>query len=353
VTPLGIALTAEIRAAGPIGVDRFMAAAAEEYYHNRDPFGRAGDFVTAPEISQVFGEIIGAWLADQWRIMGAPPEAALVELGPGRGTLMADALRAMRPQPGCLAAIRLHLVETSPVLRERQRDTIGRHHPNVVPDWHETIEAVPRMPLLLVANEFFDALPVRQWLFRDGRWHERLIGFDPAGGFTFVVGPARLPPFVPPEPPEGAIFETCEPALDIARAIGGRLAECPGAALVIDYGHAKTVQGETLQAMRGHRPVPVLDGPGEADLTAHVDFEALSAALAEAGAAVAAPVPQGRFLVEHGARLRALALARGKPESVAAGLLQGVERLVDPRQMGTLFKVLAATSRGPALPPQA
>ncbi len=348
MTTLGLRLAETIRRDGPIGIDVFMAAALGDpehgYYHTRDPLGAAGDFTTAPEISQVFGEIIGLWLVDQWQQMGVPDPVQLVELGPGRGTLMADLLRAMALLPAARAAIRLHLVETSPVLRARQAETLRRFHPDIAPSWHDTLDTVPPGPLLLVANEFFDALPIRQFQAQDGVWHERLIGLD-GDGFAFKLGPVVALP-VPPAT-DGAIFETAEPGQAIARSIGARLKAAPGAALLIDYGHGRTAVGETLQAVRAHRYAPVLAEPGLADLTAHVDFEALAEAL---GTDTFGPVTQRSFLMANGVAQRVATLTRNKAPEPAAAISHAVARLLDPAQMGSLFKVLAATSPGRPAP---
>jgi SAM-dependent MidA family methyltransferase len=341
----------EIRNQGPIGVDRFMALALGHYYGTRDPLGRQGDFTTAPEISQVFGEILGLWVADRWQRLGGPEPIHLVELGPGRGTLMADMLRAIKVLPPLGRAVEVHFVETSPALRARQAETLQRSAPDLAPRWHAALEQVPAGPMLLVANEFFDALPIRQWLRDGSQWRERLVGLDPAGALAFVAGPIGMPRVAPPPlAPDGAIFETCEPGLAIAREIGRRLATAPGAALLIDYGHAKSAVGDTLQAVKAHAYAPVLADPGEADLTAHVDFDALGRALAAAGANVAPVVQQGRFLIDNGADLRLEALLRGKDEDTALKLKAGVRRLLDPMEMGRLFKVLAATSRERSAP---
>jgi NADH dehydrogenase [ubiquinone] 1 alpha subcomplex assembly factor 7 len=351
MSPLQLAIADEIRVRGPIGVDRFMALALAHYYGTRDPLGRTGDFTTAPEISQVFGEILGLWAADQWLRLGGPLPIRLVELGPGRGTLTADLLRAFKAVPALRQAVEVHLVETSPALRACQRETLARFHPDVTPDWHDALEAVPDGPMLLVANEFFDALPIRQWL-RDGAlWRERQVGLDPAGRLAFVAGPAgrpEVPP--PPDASDGALFETCEPALAVGREIGRRLAVHPGAALLVDYGHGVTAAGETLQAVKAHAYAPVLADPGEADLTAHVDFDALGQALAAGGANVAPLAQQGQFLIDNGANLRLEALLRGKDEAAALKIKAGVRRLLDPMEMGRLFKVLAATSRERSMP---
>ena len=345
MNPLERRLADEIRAAGPIGVDRFMGLALGHYYGSRDPLGAAGDFTTAPEISQVFGEILGLWGADQWQRLGGPLPLRLIELGPGRGTLMADLLRALKVVPTLRRAVEVHFVETSPALRERQAETLRRFHPDLTPHWHETLDEVPAGPMLLVANEFFDALPIRQWL-RDGdQWRERRVGLDEAGALAFVSGPVGPLPVEPPiHAPDGALFETCEPGLAIAAEIGRRLAAAPGAAVLIDYGHDVSATGDTLQALKAHAYAPILADPGEADLTAHVDFDALGQALAAAGANVAPLLQQGRFLIENGANLRLEALLRGKDETAGLVLKSGVRRLLDPMEMGRLFKVLAATS---------
>ena len=347
MNPLERRLTEEIRASGPIGVDRFMGLAASHYYGARDPFGADGDFTTAPEISQVFGEILGLWGADQWQRLGGPLPLRLIELGPGRGTLMADLLRALKVVPALRRAVEVHFVETSPALRDRQAQTLQRFHPDLTPHWHETLGQVPAGPMLLVANEFFDALPIRQWL-RDGAgWRERLIGLDGSGALAFTVGaPGAAPPEPPINAPDGALFETCEPGVAIAAEIGRRLAAAPGAAVLIDYGHGVTAVGDTLQALKAHAYAPVLADPGEADLTAHVDFDALGRALTTAGANVAPLAQQGQFLIENGANLRLEALLRGKDETAGLILKSGVRRLLDPMEMGRLFKVLAATSPG-------
>ena len=347
MNPLERRLADEIRASGPIGVDRFMGLALGHYYGARDPFGADGDFTTAPEISQVFGEILGLWGADQWQRLGGPLPLRLIELGPGRGTLMADLLRALKVVPALRRAVEVHFVETSPALRDRQAQTLQRFHPDLTPHWHETLEQVPAGPMLLVANEFFDALPIRQWL-RDGAgWRERLIGLDGSGALAFTVGaPGAAPPEPPINAPDGALFETCEPGVAIAAEIGRRLATAPGAAVLIDYGHGVTAVGDTLQALKAHAYAPVLATPGEADLTAHVDFDALGRALTTAGANVAPLAQQGQFLIENGANLRLEALLRGKDETAGLMLKSGVRRLLDPMEMGRLFKVLAATSPG-------
>jgi len=263
---------------------------------------------------------------------------------------MADLLRALKVLPALRQAVEIHFVETSPTLRRVQAETLRRHHPDLTPQWHDRLERVPDGAMLLVANEFFDALPIRQWLRCGSQWRERQVGLDDGDALCFVAGPVGVPPVEPLVATGGDIFETCEPARAIATEIGRRLAVAPGAAVIVDYGHGQSAVGETLQALKGHAYAPVLADPGEADLTAHVDFDALGQALGQAGANVAALDQQGRFLIGHGAELRLEALLRGKDETAARALKAGVRRLIDPMEMGRLFKVLAATSPGRSAP---
>ncbi|CAA7623564.1 class I SAM-dependent methyltransferase [Magnetospirillum sp. UT-4] len=340
-------LTERISRGGPITVADYMAEALFHprfgYYTTREPFGSAGDFTTAPEISQMFGELIGLWCAVTWAAMGRPARVVLAELGPGRGTLMSDLLRAAGTVPEFLAALDVWLVEASPRLAARQADTLKGRDVH----WAERFEELPAGPLLLVANELFDALPVRQFEKRDGAWVERMVGVT-EHGFEFVPGPDAEPdlPAHVLAAPDGAIAETCPAGQALAAALGARLAESGGAALIVDYGHARSAAGDTLQAVRRHRFHPVLEMPGLADLTAHVDFEALAAAARPARAW--GPVPQGAFLAALGIETRAALLAQAGGPKVAADLAGQMRRLIDPGEMGTLFKALALTH--PALP---
>ncbi|MDQ0473693.1 class I SAM-dependent methyltransferase [Labrys wisconsinensis] len=342
-TPLGEAIASLVRDEGPIDLARFMALAlghpVHGYYRTRDPLGAAGDFTTAPEISQMFGELVGLWAAHAWQRLGRPDPVLLAELGPGRGTLMADALRAVaRAAPDFLRAARLHLVETSPVLRQRQADALAGH----APAWHEATDTLPDGPLILIANEFFDALPVRQFQRRDGRWHERLVGL--AGdrlAFGLAAGPAGIDGL--PEAPDGAILELGEAGLRLAGHLAARLARDGGAALILDYGHIETGFGDTLQAMRRHAGADPLAEPGEADLTTHVDFAALAAAAAAAGARIDLMAGQADFLEGLGIRERAAALKRRATPAQVADIDAALARLTDRGRtgMGALFKVLA------------
>jgi NADH dehydrogenase [ubiquinone] 1 alpha subcomplex assembly factor 7 len=357
VSPLGELLARRIRETGPITIAEYMAQALGHpehgYYSRRDPFGRQGDFITAPEISQIFGELVGLWCADTWERMGRPQPVHLVELGPGRGTLMSDALRAARVLPAFRHALRLHLVETSPFLRARQAAALGEAEPV----WHATIDTLPDGPAMVVANEFFDALPVHQFQKTARGWRERLVTFDEASG-NFAVrlagrrteASALLPKRLADAPP-GAVFEVSPSALAIARALGQRLAAAGGAALIIDYGYVLGGRGDTLQAVRGHRRHDVFADPGEADLTAHVDFAALGDAASAGGARFNGPVTQGSFLRALGIATRLERLLRGATPTQAVALKTGCRRLIEPGEMGTLFKVLALAD--PKLPPLA
>ena len=347
MTPLAHELRAMIEADGPMPVARYMALCLGHpqhgYYTTRDPLGAAGDFITAPEVSQMFGELVGLWCAEIWRTMGAPRRVLLVEMGPGRGTLIQDMLRAAKVLPEFRAALDVHLIETSPTLEERQRIALAQA--GVPVSWNERPESLPGGPLLMIANEFVDALPVDQFVKADDGWHERRIGLGPDGKLVFGLDPAPLPALedkLPPRlrpAPVGAFAERRDyaPIQEIAR----RIAASGGAGLVIDYGHIQTAFGDTLQAVRRHKAVDPLEDPGEADLTAHVDFEALGDAVKGLGVSPHGPVTQGNFLRRLGIGLRAERLRNSAP--VHAGAIgAAVARLIDPAPaMGELFKVFA------------
>ena len=313
MTPFERALRERIAADGPITVEAYMEACNTFYYATRDPLGAAGDFTTAPEISQMFGEMVGAALADCWARARKPVTAVYAELGPGRGTLASDALRVLR-SAGFDGDV--HLVETSPRLREVQAAAV----PGAI--WHDAIEELPDVPLLLVANEFFDALPIRQ--FVDGR--ERRVTVA-AGGLAFDR--------------DGEIVELSPARGEAAEVLARELANNGGVAIVIDYGHVKFANGDTLQAVRGHKFAPILANPGEQDLTSHVDFDAL--AKAADVAKVTAPAKQGEWLKRLGIHARAEALAKANPDKLDE-VRVALHRLTAPDQMGDLFKVMAIHS---------
>jgi NADH dehydrogenase [ubiquinone] 1 alpha subcomplex assembly factor 7 len=347
MTALGQHFARRIRATGPMSVADFMDEASAHYYAARDPFGRDGDFITAPEVSQVFGELIGAWCAASWEGIGRPDPVLLVELGPGRGTMMADILRAARGAPDFARAVRLHLVERSPSLRALQAERLSAR----APVWHDGIATLPPGPMLLVANEFLDALPIRQFQRAGTAWHERRIGLGPDGeSLVYALDPAFNPLArdLPPAP-ENAIAELCPRALALGAALGARLARDGGAALFVDYGYHPRACGDTLQAVRRHRPQAVLDEPGSADLTAHVDFDSFAASARAAGAAIFGPVPQGAFLARLGIAARETALLQRATPAQADIIRSGCRRLIDPAEMGELFKVMALAHPAAAL----
>ncbi|WP_207456954.1 SAM-dependent methyltransferase [Azospirillum sp. SYSU D00513] len=348
---------------GPMTVAAFMGEALGHprfgYYMGRDPFGAGGDFTTAPEISQMFGELVGLWCVDTWARLGGPSPFHLVELGPGRGTLMRDALRAAAVVPDFARAATVHLVETSPALRARQKETLGGLPRE--PLWHDRLDDVPEGPMLLIANEFFDALPIRQVQKTSHGWFERLIDVEPDSTeetprFRFVLeafgsSGARLVPGGLRGAPEGSVVEVSPASCAVARLIGERIATHPGAAILIDYGYAHgPAVGDTLQALRGHAYAPVLEAPGEADLTAHVDFASLAGAAREGGAEAFGPVDQGAWLTRLGIAQRAAMLKRNATPAQASGIDAALARLIGTDQMGTLFKALALASPGLGAP---
>ncbi|MDF3073505.1 MAG: methyltransferase [Alphaproteobacteria bacterium] len=341
-------LKTRLALSGPMTVADYMSEALANprhgYYRHRDPLGTQGDFITAPEISQVFGELIGAWLAERWQALGSPEKVLLVELGPGRGTLMADALRATRSIAGFHAAIDLHLVEINETLKQMQREAIGKY---VAPHWHDGFASLPEdAPLLLVANEFFDALPIRQLQRTTQDWRERLVSLQGETlRFALAPGPSPLSALLSLtlQANAGAIAEISLPARALARDIGERIARRRGAALIVDYGYASPRLGDSLQAVAQHKVADPLAAPGEADLSAHVDFAALAQSAQSARAMSYGPTTQGEFLQALGIHQRLAALTQRADATQAAVLEGGVQRLIAPRQMGTLFKVLALT----------
>ena len=296
------------------------------YYMKRDPLGIGGDFITAPEISQIFGEIIGAWLANSWQLLGQPEKTVLVELGAGRGTLMADILRATRNIKGFHDALSVHLIEISPILKQKQWKTLANKHSRI--EWSDDIGSLPQLPLLLVANEFFDALPIRQFIGDV----ERKVTLDMDCKLCFT-------------PIEGKINETCEPAVTIMKQISTHLSNFGGAVLIIDYGYTGGSRGDTLQAVKNHGFQSVLENAGDADITAHVDFSLLAAAAKSEKLNIHGAIPQGAFLMRLGAGIRTTALCEKSAPDQQKLLISALKRLADPQEMGELFKVMAITSK--------
>lgn len=332
-SPLEAEIHRQIARVGSITVARYMSLCLSHpehgYYTTRDPLGRAGDFTTAPEISQMFGELIGLWVVSVWQQMGSPDGLRLVELGPGRGTLMADALRASKVLPAFREAATVHLVEISAALRQRQYDSLNDAAVPVL--WHEDLQDVPYGPTIILANEFFDALPVHQAVRQDDGWHERVIEVDSDGKLAFGIGPDVIPHFAATLPkdvqqaPVGAIFEwrTDTMALEVGRRVAHG-----GAALIVDYGHVESATGDTFQAVRSHAFANPLIAPGEADITAHVDFQALATTADSIGARPLGPLEQREFLRRIGIEHRAAVLKSQATREVAAEIDAAHERLL-------------------------
>lgn len=357
MTALEAEIAALIAQEGSISLERFMTLALIDprhgYYRQGVPLGARGDFITAPEIHQMFGELIGLWAAEVWETMGAPSRIHLVELGPGRGTLMADLLRAIRIVPEFRRALDIHLVEASAVLRQEQRRSLG----DVPVSWHDDIASLPHGPLLVIANEFFDALPVRHYIHTPDGWHERLVGLDRDGRLCFGVAPGPEAMLNLPGA-DGTILEMGLVAQRLMRELAEQIAAEGGAALVIDYGYASKYFGATLQGVRGHAYADPLDQPGETDLSAHVDFGALAKAATAGGAQVHGPITQGQFLSRLGIVQRAEALKRKADPAQAEAIETALARLAlqgptagPNASMADLFKALAITTPGLQTPP--
>ncbi|CAN7385196.1 class I SAM-dependent methyltransferase [Mesorhizobium sp. LjRoot246] len=346
-----------IEALGPIPINEFMALClfdpADGYYTTREPFGVAGDFITAPEISQMFGELVAVWMYQAWLASGRPLPVTIAEIGPGRGTLMKDMLRTLsRLDPDLANGAAFAMIETSPRLTEVQKQTLG-----VTPftvGWHETIETLPQQPLFIVGNELFDAVPVRQFVRAGAGWRERMVGLDNANELRFFAGAGSVDPALLPadaaEAPQGAIVEVAPARTALMAAIAERIARQGGAGLFLDYGHLQPGVGDTLQALRSHNHEDVLANPGEADLTSHVDFAALATIVRTRGLDAHLST-QGDFLLGMGILERAGRLGADAGQAARDKITEAVERLAGPQAMGGLFKVLAVLPRGVAVRP--
>lgn len=352
-------LIEKIISSGPLSVAEYMEQALTHpehgYYMRQDPFGVNGDFITAPEISQMFGELLGLWAGVSWIMAGSPSSVNLVELGPGRGTLMADMMRAAPLVEGFAEAVVVHMVETSPVLRAIQEQTLKEVPFCNTPYWHKALADVNEGASIIIANEFFDSLPIEQYFRAGDYWCQRVIDVNPdADGLCFVL----LPPFDEPEIPPGLInvesdvmVEFCPSALDLTGDVSQLIAEYGGAALFIDYGHAQSTSGETLQAIKDHTFHDPLIDPGKADLTAHVDFAALSQRVFASGSRALGPITQGNFLNSLGINERADSLLKEANTEQAKDIHSALKRLTDVEEMGELFKVMAVVQQGAPIPP--
>ncbi|MFT3940737.1 MULTISPECIES: SAM-dependent methyltransferase [unclassified Rhodopseudomonas] len=349
-TALATEIKRLIKAAGPMPVWRYMELCLGHpehgYYVTRDPLGREGDFTTSPEISQMFGELLGLWSASVWKAADEPETLRLIEIGPGRGTMMADALRALRVLPVLYQSLSIHLVEINPVLRQKQQTMLAGIR-NI--HWHDSFDDVPEGPAVILANEYFDVLPIHQAIKRETGWHERVIEIGASGELVFGVAAdpirgfeALLPPLVRLAPP-GAVFEW-RPDTEILK-IASRVRDQGGAALIIDYGHLRSDVGDTFQAIASHSYADPLQHPGRADLTAHVDFDALGRAAESVGARAHGPVTQGTFLKRLGIETRALSLMAKATPQVSEDIAGALQRLTGEGRgaMGSMFKVIGVS----------
>ncbi|MEM9278784.1 MAG: class I SAM-dependent methyltransferase [Pseudomonadota bacterium] len=338
-----------IKMSGPLPLAEYMhwcmADRKDGYYQSRQTIGRDGDFTTAPEISQMFGELIGIWAIKTWEQLGSPESFNLVELGPGRGTLMKDLLRACQVSQSFFNAANVILVETSSLLKETQAQTLSQHE-NI--RWHSSISEIPEAPTILVANEFLDVLPFRQYIKAKDKWHENCVGLDEADELSWVLGTGILDEKSLPgghtTEPHGSVFEVSVIREAFVENVASLVAENSGAALFIDYGHAKSGFGDTFQAIRGHEYIDTLAEPGLCDLTSHVDFEALKKVALDKGLKTQTLMTQGEFLLSLGLLERAGNLGSGKDPATQERLKNEAERLALPDQMGDLFKVFAFSS---------
>lgn len=358
-SPLQERLKACIKAQGPLTIADYMTICLSDpdhgYYRSGNPIGSDGDFVTAPEISQMFGELIGLWCIHVWQSMGSPADFRLVELGPGRGTLMADALRAAQIVPEFVAAAEIHLVESSSSLQATQERSLARDLRRLY--WHQNLVDVPVGSAIVIANEFVDALPVRQFVSRGRRWFERQVGLDSAEQLCVIEREASdkaaklVPESIRLAAEEGSVAEVRPEVRNLLSALADRGHDFPLAALVIDYGYGNEPAGDTFQAVRRHRYADPLIDPGHADLTALVDFAALRCAAVQDGLTAWGPIGQGTFLTGLGLNERLQRLLAGANPMQQRDLVSGAERLVAPGEMGELFKVLALASSGLSTPP--
>lgn len=351
-SPFGKALARRILEQGAITLAEYMEACAVEYYASRQPFGKDGDFTTSPELSPMFGECIGVWLADLWEQMGKPGNVQLVELGPGRGVLSAASLRVLGAVPGCRAAMTLHLVENSRALRGKQAEMLQGQSPV----WHDRFEDVPPGPLLLVANEFVTALPIRQYIRKNGKWHEKMVAFDETAGefnYTMRAEPADLTlPKGYPKPIDRDIFEVNEAANSVVEAISRRIDQHAGAALIIDYGSSTPGYGDTIQSFKRNKRVDILRNPGGQDVTANLNFSQL-VDIASPVAQVHGPVTQAEFLMRLGIAGRAEAICSATGDAKTRGETRlALRRLTNTSDMGEKFKVLALTKKDGKLTPK-
>lgn len=349
-------LTRLIQHAGPISIAEYfhlcMADPEFGYYKNQQAIGAKADFITAPEVSQMFGELIGAWSHQVWDNLKKPNKVALVELGPGKGTLMSDLLRAAKASPEFFNAIELYLIETSTLMREQQKKSLDNFEKDI--SWLDDISQLPKMPTIIIANEFLDVVPIRQYIKSESIWRERGVGLDddnqPAPLQLAATLDENLMPSGADKEPDGSVFETSPAREAIAQDIATHIQTNQGTALYIDYGHAKTGYGDTFQAVKKHKKVDPFENPGFADLTSHVDFERIAFASKLAGAKVSKIITQADLLLSLGLLERAGILGANADKATRQKIQNAVERMAAPDQMGELFKAVAIYSGSKAPP---
>lgn len=348
-----------IKNKGPISLYKFIEMALMDedygYYKSRNPFGSSGDFITAPEVSQMFGELIAAWLITAWQEIGSPEKAALVELGPGRGTMMNDIIRVAAKVPGLLSRISIHMVEESEALRDIQKRTLEKSGRGVEINWHRSFSEIPDVPIILIANEFFDALPIHQFVYTSNGWRERMVTENKKGELEFCLSQEKTPAckmiskeFLISE--QGAVFEFSPAAKDIIKEISLHIKTYGGSALIIDYGYFFNEFKDSLQAVKNHKFHKVLSDPGQADITTHVNFEMLAETAQEEGIYAFGDTTQGEFLLAMGIELRATMLAHNAKQKKREMIISEIKRLISPQEMGTLFKCLALTDKAEPTP---
>ena len=337
-------LVDRITTEGPLSIAAYMESVAKAYYNSGTVFGRGGDFITAPEISQVFGELVGLWCVTTWQALGRPNRINVVECGPGRGTLMADALRAIQgAEPHFLQSMDIHFVERSPALQKQQKIAL----PDFDVQWHRNLETLPNGPIIILGNEFLDALPIKQYEKTPQGWRERLVDWEGVQ-FRFVVADTPSPDIdcAFDDAPDGSILERSDAVEAMARQMALFCMAQSGAALMIDYGYSRMDTGDSLQAVRDHAYHEVLTEPGTADITAHVDFSLVAQAVRSEGADVFGPLEQGLWLRRLGATVREAQLCEGKPQDQVRAIRNSIRRLIEPDAMGSLFKAIAFASPG-------
>jgi len=339
---LQLRLKSLIAKKGPISLKEYMAISAETYYSNETVFGKEGDFITAPEISQVFGELIGLWSITAWKAMGKPERFSFVELGPGRGVLMADALRAInQTEKSYLSCASIHMIEKSQKRKMEQKAILEEYDIT----WHSNIYNLPKGPIIIIGNEFIDAIPIKQFIKKNDKWFERLVGFDNKGlHFKISNTPEEKLKNKFQDSPDNTILETSNDRDKIIRLLAQTCKNGPGITLILDYGYTSSRTGDTLQAVKKHSFSSILNDPGKTDLTAHVNFHDIEMTAKLNNNRVFGPISQGKWLKNLGVNIRRFQLMNGKSNKEKQLISSSIDRLITSEQMGEIFKVIAFSS---------